>query len=323
MSGTSSTSGASGTSSASERNGFLFCADPLRLSRPDPQFADELAAARAAGGRIALLDHDALLAGDAAGAVARVARDSGPYWYRGWMIPSGRYAELEAALAARGCALLTGAAGYRRAHELPGWYEEFGGLTPRSVWRALAPGAPAPTADELAGLAAPLGPGPGIVKDFVKSRKHEWFEACYVPELADREQLAAVVGRFVELQDTFLAGGVVLRAFEPFVAGGEARVWWVDGEAVLTTAHPDTPNSPGTSNTSGTPNLPDRVPVPELPSLREAVGRLGLRWVTTDLALREDGVWRVVEVGDGQVSGLPAGAEAGVLFAALAAAGAR
>ncbi|MGQ4450914.1 ATP-grasp domain-containing protein [Streptomyces griseus] len=291
-----------------ERGGFLFCADPLRASRPDPQFADDLAAARAAGGRIALLDHDALLAGDAAGAVARVARDSGPYWYRGWMIPSGRYAELETALGARGCSLLTDAAGYRRAHELPGWYEEFEGLTPHSVWRAVVPGASPPTAEELAGLAAPLGPGPGIVKDFVKSRKHEWHEACYVPELADRERLAAVVGRFVELQDTFLAGGVVLRAFEPFVAGGEARVWWVDGEAVLTTAHPDTP---------------DRHPVPELPSVREAVGRLGLRWVTTDLALREDGVWRVVEVGDGQVSGLPAGAEAGVLFAALAAAGAR
>lgn len=291
-----------------ERSGFLFCADPLRASRPDPQFADDLAAARAAGGRIALLDHDALLAGDAAGAVARVARDSGPYWYRGWMIPSARYAELEAALGARDCSLLTDAVGYRRAHELPGWYAEFDGLTPHSVWRAAVPGDPPPSADELAGIAAPLGPGPGIVKDFVKSRKHEWDEACYVPELADRKQLASVVGRFLELQGDFLAGGLVLRAFEPFVAGGEARVWWVDGEAVLVTAHPDTP---------------DRHPVPELPSVREAVGRLGLRWVTTDLALREDGVWRVVEVGDGQVSGVPVGAETGELFAALAAAGAR
>ncbi|UZI32699.1 ATP-grasp domain-containing protein [Streptomyces sp. VB1] len=291
-----------------ERNGFLFCADPLRLSRPDPQFAAELAAARAAGGRIALLDHDALLAGDAPGAVARVARDSGPYWYRGWMIPSARYAELEAALGARGCALLTGAAGYQRAHELPGWYEAFAPLTPRSVWCATAPGAPPPSADELAGLAAPLGPGPGIVKDFVKSRKHEWYEACYVPELADAEQLASVVGRFVELQGPFLAGGLVLRSFEPFVADGEARVWWVDGEAVLVTAHPDSPGP---------------VSVPEPDFLREAVGRLGLRWVTTDLALREDGVWRVVEVGDGQVSGVPAGAEAGALFAALAGVGPR
>ncbi|MFF9578333.1 ATP-grasp domain-containing protein [Streptomyces rubiginosohelvolus] len=291
-----------------ERSGFLFCADPLRASRPDPQFAEDVAAARAAGGRIALLDHDALLAGDAAGAVARVARDSGPYWYRGWMIPSARYAELEAALGARGCTLLTDAVGYRRAHELPCWYGDFDGLTPHSVWCPMVPGAPPPSVEELAGLAAPLGPGPGIVKDFVKSRKHEWHEACYVPELGDRRRLASVVGRFVELQGDFLAGGLVLRAFEPFVAGGEARVWWVDGEAVLVTAHPDTP---------------DRRPSPELPSVREAVGRLGLRWVTTDLALREDGVWRVVEVGDGQVSGLPAGAGTGDLFTALAAAGAR
>ncbi|MFE5961079.1 ATP-grasp domain-containing protein [Streptomyces rubiginosohelvolus] len=291
-----------------ERSGFLFCADPLRASRPDPQFAEDVAAAQAAGGRIALLDHDALLAGDAAGAVARVARDSGPYWYRGWMIPSARYAELEAALGARGCTLLTDAVGYRRAHELPCWYGDFDGLTPHSVWCPMVPGAPPPSVEELAGLAAPLGPGPGIVKDFVKSRKHEWHEACYVPELGDRRQLASVVGRFVELQGEFLAGGLVLRAFEPFVAGGEARVWWVDGEAVLVTAHPDTP---------------DRRPSPELPSVREAVGRLGLRWVTTDLALREDGVWRVVEVGDGQVSGLPAGAGTGDLFTALATAGAR
>lgn len=172
------------------------------------------------------------------------------------------------------------------------------------MWCAIAPGAPPPTAEELTGLAAPLGPGPGVVKDFVKSRKHEWHEACYVPELADGEHLASAVGRFMELQGTYLSGGLVLRSFEPFVAGGEARVWWVDGEAVLVTAHPDTPGS---------------APVPEPAFLREAVGRLGLRWVTTDVALREDGVWRVVEVGDGQVSGLPAEAEAGALFAALAA----
>ncbi|MFH8376731.1 ATP-grasp domain-containing protein [Streptomyces cyaneofuscatus] len=281
--------------------GFLFCADPLRPNRPDPHFADEVAAVRAAGAGIALVDHEALLAGDAAGAVTRVARGSGPYWYRGWMVPSGRYAELEEALSVRGCSLLTTAVDYRRAHELPSWYEVFTELTPRSVW---CDGIP----DDPTELAARLGRGPGIVKDFVKSRKHEWHEACYVPELADSEQLGSVVGRFVELQGSFLAGGVVLRAFEPFVPGGEARVWWLDGEPVLVTAHPDTP---------------DRLPDPPLRPVREAVRRLGPRWVTTDLALREDGVWRVVEVGDGQVSGLPAGAGAGELFAAVAAAGPR
>lgn len=282
--------------------GFLFCCDPLRPRRPDPQFAQEVAAARHAGARTVLIDHDALLAGDAESAVARVEGDSGPYWYRGWMIPPARYAELEYALLARGCSLLTGSSAYRSAHELPGWYEAFSGLTPRSVWRAVSAREPLPDACVWSDLAGALGSGPGIVKDFVKSRKHEWHEACFVPELGDAGRLAAVVGRFLELQGDFLTGGVVLRAYEPFVPGGEARVWWVDGEAVRVTAHPDTPG---------------RAPAPGLGAVGEAVRALGCRWVTTDMALREDGAWRVVEVGDGQVSGLPADDDGQALFGAL------
>ncbi|MFE7386818.1 ATP-grasp domain-containing protein [Streptomyces sp. NPDC057582] len=228
---------------------FLFCSDPLRSTRPDAQFAGEAETVRECGGRVALLDHDALLAGDLEAALARVEQGSGPYWYRGWMIPASRYEELERALTARGCSLMTDASAYRRAHELPGWYE-----------------------------------------------------ACYVPELTDRAHLASVAGRFCELQGDSLAGGLVLRTYEPFVPGGEARVWWVDGEPVLVTAHPDTP---------------DRLPSPALDPVRDAVKQLGCHWVTTDLALRDDGVWRVVEVGDGQVSGLPAGADAAPLFTAL------
>lgn len=282
--------------------GFLFCCDPLRPRHPDPEFAREAAAARRAGAEIAVIDHDALLAGDFRSAVGRVGPDSGRYGYRGWMIPPDRYEGLERALADRGCSLLTGASAYRTAHELPGWYETFAGLTPRSVWRALSAGGTLPTPSAWSVLAGPLGPGPGIVKDFVKSRKHEWHEACFVPELADGERLARVVGRFLELQGEFLTGGVVLRAYESFVPGGEARVWWVDGEAVRVTAHPDTPGL---------------VPAPGLDAVGEAVRALGCRWVTTDMALREDGAWRVVEVGDGQVSGLPAGDDGAWLFTAL------
>ncbi|MEU1374628.1 ATP-grasp domain-containing protein [Streptomyces triculaminicus] len=281
---------------------IIFCADPLRPRRADPHFADEVLAARASGLRTALIDHDALLAGDATAAVAGVPREAGTAWYRGWMVPSGRYAELAEALAARGVTLLTSPDDYRRAHELPGWYATFTPVTPASVWLPAAPGE-APGPRELAALTAPLGGGPAIVKDFVKSRKHEWHEACYVPDLADTDRLAAVVARFVALQDVFLAGGVVVRAFERFTEAGEARVWWVDGRPVLTTAHPDRPGL---------------RPEPVLDAVAPLVAALGCRFVTTDLALREDGVWRVVEVGDGQVSDLPRGTGPEPLLSALA-----
>ncbi|MFF4392025.1 ATP-grasp domain-containing protein [Streptomyces sp. NPDC001552] len=275
----------------------LYCHDPLNERRADAHFAAQARQLRDAGGTALLIDHDALLAGDAERAVARVPEGTGAVWYRGWMIPSGHYAALDAALRRRGGELVVTPEAYRRAHELPGWYETFAGLTPVSGWLPAAAGA-APDPEGLAALVAGLPPGAAIVKDYVKSRKHEWDEACYVPDLADRAALNRVVARFVELQGEFLAGGVVVRAFEDFVTpeatAAEVRVWWRDGVPGLVTAHPDSPVN--------------EVPEPALEStlepVRAAVEALGCPFVTTDLALRADGVWRVVEVGDGQVSDL-------------------
>lgn len=304
---------------AADRPLLLFPGDPLRprrgappgrTLREDPRFAAEAAAARSAGAATAVLDHEALLAGDAAAAVARVPHDAGPVWYRGWMLPADRYAELAAALTARGGRLLTSPASYRAAHELPGWYDTFRALTPPSAWLPCAPGH-TPERTALAHLAAGLGgpddPRPLLVKDWVTSRKHEWHEAAYVPDGQDTERLTSVVARFLALQEEFLTGGVVLRAFEDFAAVGEARVWWLDGEPVLTSPHPDTP---------------ELRPTPDLSHVAPAVRELGARFITTDLALRSDGVWRVVEVGDGQVSGLPTGTDHRPLFEALVTVGA-
>lgn len=221
------------------------------------------------------------------------------------MIPSAAYSALADALAARGTPLMIGAAAYRTAHELPGWYETFEAVTPASRWLSGPPGQVPDTAT-LARLATPLGGGAGIVKDFVKSAKHVWDTACYIPDLTDSAGLHRIVAAFVAEQDRYLAGGIVLRAFESFGAGArraaEARVWWLDGVPLLVGAHPDTP---------------DERPVPPLDRVAACVARLDARFVTTDLAVREDDVWRVVEVGDGQVSDLPAGTAPELIVGAL------
>ncbi|MFD6110913.1 ATP-grasp domain-containing protein [Streptomyces yangpuensis] len=291
----------------------LYCHDPLNERRADAHFAAEARRLRAAGGTPLLVDHDALLAGDADRSVARVPVGAGALWYRGWMVPADRYGALDAALRRRGCRLVVTPEEYRRAHELPGWYGVFAALTPASAWLPADPGR-TPDPDRLTALAAGLPPGAAVVKDYVKSRKHEWDEACYVPDLGDAAALHRVVGRFVALQEEFLAGGVVLRAFEDFVApltpagaaaAAEVRVWWRDGVPRLVTAHPDSPV--------------DEVAAPDLEPVRAAVEALGCPFVTTDMALREDGVWRVVEVGDGQVSDLRSGVDLDVFVRILAA----
>ncbi|MBN6033969.1 ATP-grasp domain-containing protein [Amycolatopsis sp. 195334CR] len=260
---------------------LLVPSDVLRPRRPDAHFAAEADAARDAGMDVALVDHDALAtAGGADEAVRRVP--PGKAVYRGWMLSSSRYADFDKALRRRDVVLRTTAAQYRRAHELPGWYADLADITPRTVWTE---GAERAAFESACGE---LGPGPAVLRDYTKSMKHYWHEAAFVPDVADVTAAWAVASRFLELRDRDFTGGFVLRRFENFVSR-EVRTWWVDGVCRLVGPHPDTPD-----------DLPDA----DL-GVASLVGGLGLPFVTADFALREDGVWRLIELGDGQVSDRP------------------
>ena len=275
---------------------LLLPSDPLRPRSTDPHFLSEAQAARELGFDVALVDHDALVAGHADEAVARV-----PHFYdavyRGWMVSSDQYRALEAALSAREAALRTTSASFKSAHELPGWYEALTAHTPESFWSVGS------DAGAIAGLCARFGSGPAVLRDYVKSMKHYWAEACFVPDVAYTASADRIARRFIELRDDSFTGGLVLRRFEEF-SGPEVRTWWVRGQRVLTTAHPDTPN-----------DLPD--PSLALPDLTPTIEALGLAFVTVDFALRGDDQWRVVELGDGQVSDRPATTDPGDLIACL------
>ncbi|GAA0573623.1 ATP-grasp domain-containing protein [Paractinoplanes ferrugineus] len=275
---------------------LLLPADVVRPRRVDEHFAGEHAAAQQLGWRVALVEHDAV-AGDPVAATARVPGDEVAV-YRGWMLSGPAYAGLEAALAARGTRLRTDAEQYRRGHELPGWYAALADLTPESVWTS-------GTAEADFHIARrALGDGPAVVRDYSKSMKHYWHEATFIPDLGDAAKAWSVAHRMLELRGDDLAGGFVLRRYEAF-NGPEVRTWWVDGSCRLVTAHPDTPDA--------------RPPAGlDLTALGRAVAATGLPFVTVDLTGRDDGVWRVVELGDGQVSDRPGSTPPAALIEALA-----
>jgi ATP-grasp domain, R2K clade family 3 len=266
---------------------LLVPSDVLRPRRVDDHYAAEADAALAAGHQVGLVDHDALAQGAADRAVTRVPAGPAVAAYRGWMLSSDRYAAFAQALADRGIRLRTDATAYRRSHELPGWYHELEAFTPASRWTV---GAEQAAFDEARQR---LGGGPAVLRDHTKSMKHYWHEAAFIPDLADAAAAWKVAERLRELRGEDLAGGFVLRRFEPF-GGAEVRTWWVNGVCRLVTAHPDTP---------------DQAPPPDAevtPELAAAVQGLSLPFVTVDLARRtDDGTWRVVELGDGQVSDRP------------------
>jgi hypothetical protein len=121
------------------------------------------------------------------------------------------------------------------------------------------------------------------------------------------------VGRFLELQGD-LAGGLVFREFVEFEPVGvhprsgmplteEYRAFWLDGVPVFWA-----PYWAEGDYRASRPTIEDFAGV--APAVRS-------RFFTMDLARRRDGGWMIVEVGDGQVSGLPRESDADRFYEAL------
>ncbi len=293
---------------------LLFCSDPLAPREVDPAYAAEAEAASRAGTPFALVDYEALVdEGDAARAVRKVGKAEGLAIYRGWMLTPERYGDLYDALARRGVRLINAPEAYRHAHYLPESYALIEGATPKSVWLPKE-------ADGTRIMEAlrPFGDRPVVLKDYVKSRKHEWAEACFIPSASDRAAVERVVGRFRELQGDSLAEGLVFREFVEFEPIGahpksgmpltrEHRAFYLDGRPLVSFAY------------WADVGQADDGPPPEV--FDAVARRIRSRFFTMDVARRKGGEWMIVELGDGQVAGLPDAAQADRLHRALAAAG--
>lgn len=269
---------------------ILFPTNPLEPAEVEPDFADQAAAAVAEGFHSSLVSFEALVNEHAPNrAVRRVPEGAGPCLYRGWMLKAADYAALAGALAARGASLVVSPAGYASCHHLPGWYEDFRQVTAQTVWTGSS------DVEEARVALARLPPGPAIVKDYVKSAKHRWKEACFIPDVGDEDAAMAVIRAFLAEQAGDLNGGVVLRAFRPYPQRGvdertgmpvidERRVFLWRGIPLAV--------------------IGDEAALLLDPRLQAAIARLRSPFVSLDLARLEDDTWEVVEVGDGQVSGL-------------------
>ena len=295
---------------------MIFCGDPFHHRQPDEIYAGEAAASERLGIAWSPLNFEALVyEQDAAQAVRRVpaAEAETPAVYRGWMLTPVQYGALYEALASRRISLINTLAEYERCHYLPRWYKLLEGETPRSVWTEAGEDLSLPHLLERLRV---FGAGPVIVKDWVKSRKHEWHDACFIPSAADTDAAGRVVGQFLARQGDDLNVGLVFREFvslEPLTTHSksgmplarEFRLFFLDGEVLLASRYWDE----------------GEYPQEELPleHFRALARKIPSRFFTMDVAQKTDGGWIVVELGDAQVAELPTQADPEEFYAALAA----
>jgi hypothetical protein len=293
---------------------ILFPSDPLSSRAVDPAFAAELQAARSAGFETSLINSEALDAGEFNRAirVCATAEREQLAMYRGWMLGTETYAGLFAALSYRNWKLCNDAAQYRHTHHLPESYAAIREHTPLTVWTTTGP---VFDGSAIAQLLAPFGNAPLVVKDYVKSQKHYWDEACFIPRASDLEAVRRVANRFIELQAESLVGGLVFREFVPLralaahaVSGmpltQEYRIFMYDGIPLITAEYWEQ----GAYDGEG----------PPADLFIDVAKQVQSRFFSMDVARRADGAWMIVELGDGQVAGIPERLPADAFYAALA-----
>lgn len=186
--------------------------------------------------------------------------------YRGWMLTGDAYREFAEAVAAAGAILQTTPTAYLAAHHIPNWYPLLAGLTPETVCYSDLTG----LQDHLAGL----GWDAFFVKDYVKSLKTGAGSVITRPE-----EIGELMARMEQFRGQ-IEGGVCVCQFEPLEPDKETRYFVRNGQAFAADGN----------------TVPDIV--------QTVAGRISSPFFSVDVARRADGLWRVVEIGDGQVSDL-------------------
>lgn len=206
--------------------------------------------------------------------------------YRGWMMKPEQYEQFYALLLKKNIRLVTKPEQYRLMHIFPNVYEKVKDDTAKMEIYPLH------SQIDVAQLKKSFERF--MVKDYVKSVKGTEFPR-YFDDTVTQEGFDRWMEVFYKYRGELLTGGICIKEFLDLKHYGdktnEYRVFYINHEIATICRN------------SGQGNY-----TPEPP--RELIGkyaRLDSPYYTVDYAELEDGTWRIVEAGDGEVSGLSDG----------------
>ncbi|MCR5121106.1 MAG: ATP-grasp domain-containing protein [Ruminococcus sp.] len=218
--------------------------------------------------------------------------------YRGWMMKPAQYAEFYARLSEKGVNLLTSPKQYELFHIFPNIYPQ---LAEDTVKMLVYPDGKVDL-DEVRRTFARF-----MVKDYVKSVKGTAFPAYFENTVTDGE-FAAAMELFYKYRGGLLTGGICVKEYIELKKYGdrtnEYRVFYMNGTACTV------------SRNSNQQSFTAEPPKP----LIQKYENLDSPFYTIDYAELSDGSWKIIEAGDGQVSGLSPGQDARAYYRALYAA---
>jgi hypothetical protein len=203
--------------------------------------------------------------------------------YRGWMMKPEKYTNFYNHLNDKGIKLVTSPSEYEHFHIFPNVYPEIVSDTAQMI---VFPDGNNLNVEELKKKFNRF-----MVKDYVKSVKGTSFPK-YFDESITQQEFDEQMEKFYNYRGNLYTGGICIKEYLSLKRYGdrtnEYRVFYVNGEIATI------------SRNSGQGSY---APLPPK-DLIEKYKSLGSPYYTIDYAELDDGSWRILEAGDGQVSGL-------------------
>ena len=278
---------------------IIFPSRQFEISEVDPQWINEYNAAKKFG-NVHLYDFGENKFSRSIRQQANIT----PIRYHGWMFKSSKYREFHNKLFDMNYELTNSPEQYDACHHLPGWYNLIQEFTPKSVYstdlnlRSMI---------ELVLKFQHENNCDVVIKDYVSSLKHNWFDACFISKDAFSFEVAKIVANFLAIKNEYggIEGGFVIRKFEELQKlcdhpkskmplSIEYRSFVLNGKVINTSEYWEF----GKYSTEPPLNFIEKV----AGLVRQETGS---NLFTVDTALKKDGTWTCVEIGDGQVSALP------------------
>ncbi|MDH7914352.1 ATP-grasp domain-containing protein [Winogradskyella sp. SYSU M77433] len=277
---------------------IIFCDSVIDNKTVEPDYHTEFISAKNNGFNTEIISFEALEEGNIKSALKYMKSCDKQELaiYRGWMMRPKVYEAFYQGLLMKNIILINNPVEYNHCHYLPNSYDKIINETPKSNWTKDL------LQNNILDLVKDFGNNPIIVKDFVKSEKHHWKDACFIPNASDKNKVQEVTNKFLELRGSYLNEGLVFREFvelefltdhskSGMPLTKEFRLIFLNKELVQVLDYWDE----GVYDSEK----------PDIEFFKNIANKIESNFFTMDVAKKKDGNWIIMELGDGQVAGLP------------------
>jgi hypothetical protein len=279
---------------------ILFPSEPFSPREVDSSFAGEYNTAKLLGFDVFLFDHDEYVrTGDVIKMNLPVKDENSntPILLRSWMLKVLDYEYLYNRLLSYGYKLINNPTEYLNCHHFPEYYKHISEHTSKAWWSGTWSEHPySKKGEETFWEPVRSMLGDIIIKDYVKSEKGNPDLFILKKELTN-DEFNERVQQFVGARGKLFNKGIVFKAVENLKKyegqTNEWRFFFLNKKLLICNQNSDTPTIV---------NAPSDDIIIEMKKIADTIES---NFFTIDIAQKEDGGWMILELGDGQVSGLP------------------